>query len=994
MGCAAGDIDNDGDVDLYLTCFGPNLLFRNDGGGRFTDITGAAGVGDPLWGSSAAFADFDGDGFLDLYLCNYLDFTVDKHKRCTLGRGIPAYCSPDAYPGAPDRLYRNDGDGTFTDVTREAGIGLPGGKGLGVLCGDFDGDGRVDLYLANDGVANRLFRNLGGFRFEDVTLVAGVGHNDEGMAQAGMGIAGGDLDGDGLSEIFVTNLSAETNVLYRGGSGGLFSDATQGARLGAPSLLMTGFGTASGDFDHDGDLDLFVANGHIIDNISLFNDLYTYRQHDQLVENDGRGVFTERTSEAVSGPPEPGAGRGAAAGDVDGDGDLDLVVTNCEGRPILYRNDTPARGDWLILRLAGRRSNRDGIGARVELEAGGRTQARELFGGGSYLSASDPRIHFGLGGAKVAERITIHWPSGTRQTLRDVRAGRVVTVVEGEEVRDRDGKGKGSGSGKGEERGDGDGKGDGAGSREEVRRRPSTLRSFPFPLLRWGAVLLHGTTDPLQDDLLRRARVAFEGGDLEGAIALLEGRPDLDDPAALRILIECYRSTERLAEGVRLGQRIEARAATDPPLAISLALVYAEEGGVRRGEDLLERALAGHPRHARLLIELARLRFSVGNHSSAAALGRRAIAAGETGAGARTLLGASLARLGELDDAEAALRAALDLDGRHARARFELARIHRRRGDLPAAIAELRRCLAIQPRHLAALFNLGNALIRAGGENALLEEEGRRALAAFARRNTAAEREKDLRQQVRVNPGNQRALVELGRFLIADGRGREALPVLERALARESRRGDLHGDRARALRGAGRATEARAELERALALDPALLALRLELAELCAAAGDLECAERELALCGGAVEAGRWHLACAEVDARRGKGWETLAPTLKQVIDADPRSLEAILAWVDAALAFNKDREAERELLTWQEQHPANPRFPLACGVLALERGRLDAARALLESARAIDPWWPEPCSYLAQLERRLGRPAGAKRLARRARELRILVVE
>ncbi|MCA8960644.1 MAG: CRTAC1 family protein [Planctomycetes bacterium] len=427
MGCAIGDIDNDGDPDLLVTNFGRNALFRNDGG-RFVDITDEAGVGGgdrgapDAWSSSAAFADFDGDGLLDLYVTTYLAFSIESHKDCTLGQGIPAYCSPDAYPGAPDHLYRNLGGGKFEDVSARAGLGSYPGKSLGVVCADFDDDGRVDIYVANDGVANQLLLNRGSWSFEDATLIAGVGYNDDGMAQAGMGIASGDLDGDGRLDLLVTNLSSETNVYYRALGSGFFEDATAPSGLGAPSFLMTGFGTEAADFDGDGDLDVFVANGHVIDNIAEFNDHQTYRQPDQLYLNDGRGRFTERTPAEWRDSVE--AGRGAAVGDVDGDGDLDIVVSNCDGRPILYRNlrdPKPGSERYTIgLVLEGRSSNRDAIGARVEIQRGDERIVRRVVGGGSYLSGRRAEVAITIGGATI-DRLTIRWPSGLVQTLEELR---------------------------------------------------------------------------------------------------------------------------------------------------------------------------------------------------------------------------------------------------------------------------------------------------------------------------------------------------------------------------------------------------------------------------------------------------------------------------------------------------------------------------------------------------------------------------------------------
>ncbi|MEM7260577.1 MAG: CRTAC1 family protein [Planctomycetota bacterium] len=440
MGCAVADIDHDGDPDLYVTNFGADVLYRNDGG-SFVDVTVEAGLGDDGWGASAAFADFDRDGHVDLYVTRYLTFTLETHRECTLGKKIPAYCSPDAYPGAADRLYRNLGNGRFEDVTEEAGLAEHRGKGLGVVCADFDRDGRVDVYVANDGVANQILFNRVSttpsagatpkgadpdaatppsrpkWRFVDDTLVAGVGYNDDGMAQAGMGIAIGDLDGDRQTDLFVTNLSGETNVFYRAIDSGFFEDATAVSRLGPPSFLLTGFGADAADFDADGDLDLFVINGHVIDNIAEFNDHQSYGQPDQLFLNNGTGRFAVAPL-AIEGM-QLGVGRGSVVGDVDGDGDLDVVVSQCEGPMVLYRNQG-ATGRHLRLRLEGRRSNRDAIGARVDATFGGRTVTRVVYGGGSYLSASPYDLHLGVGPATEIEALVVTWPSGATQRLESV----------------------------------------------------------------------------------------------------------------------------------------------------------------------------------------------------------------------------------------------------------------------------------------------------------------------------------------------------------------------------------------------------------------------------------------------------------------------------------------------------------------------------------------------------------------------------------------------
>lgn len=431
MGFCAGDVDNDGDPDVYVTEFGRNLFLRNNGDGTFTDATDAAGVGDSRWGSSCAFADVDGDGALDLYAGNYLDYTIAKDKPCgNAATGGLSYCHPDVYDGASGVFYHNNMDGTFTDATRAAGLEHPEGKNLGVVFTDFDGDGDQDLYVANDSVANFLFVNDGKGRFTENGLFSGTAYNESGRTQAGMGVDTGDVDGDGLTDLFVTNLDMETNTLFHNRGDGTFIDETFRAGLGQPSLLFVGFGTTFFDFDNDGDLDLFVANGHILDDAQTYNESVTYRERSHLYVNEGRGTFTEEGPRHGPFFSHEGVARGAATFDADGDGDLDLLVTYNNEAAKLLRNEGAGGGHWLEVKLAGRASNRDGIGARVEVISGGRKQFREIRAGSSYLSQSSLTAHFGLGEGARVDTLSIRWPSGGRQSFSAVAADREILVDE------------------------------------------------------------------------------------------------------------------------------------------------------------------------------------------------------------------------------------------------------------------------------------------------------------------------------------------------------------------------------------------------------------------------------------------------------------------------------------------------------------------------------------------------------------------------------------
>lgn len=434
MGGFPADYDNDGDADLYVTCYGPNILYRNEGDGHFVDATSRAGVGDPRLSTGAAFADYDLDGDLDLYVANYVEYRPELNQICTRAKGIRVYCGPEAYQPIPDVFYRNEGNGRFTDVTAEVGLLPFAAKELGAVFTDYDLDGDPDLYVAGDRTGNLLYRNEGK-RFVEVGGVAGVTYNDAGKALAGMGVATGDYDGDGWFDLFVTNYQWETNSLYRNLGNGFFSYMTFGAGLGVSTLTFLKWGTFFFDYDNDGDQDLLVANGHLDDNVEQF-DKVTYAQQNQLFRNDGKGRFTDVRDMAGPGMLLKQVSRGAAWGDYDSDGDLDFAVANNNQPAALLRNDGGNQGHWIEFKLMGaagtgpgkRRDNRDAIGARVEVRAGGRRQVDEVRSGSSYLSQSDLRLHFGLGAATQVDQVEIRWPSGGIQRLTNLQADQVVLV--------------------------------------------------------------------------------------------------------------------------------------------------------------------------------------------------------------------------------------------------------------------------------------------------------------------------------------------------------------------------------------------------------------------------------------------------------------------------------------------------------------------------------------------------------------------------------------
>ena len=434
QGAACADYNNDGNVDLYVTNFGANVLYRNNGDGTFTDVTMSAGVGDPGWSSSACFLDYNTDGHLDLFVVNYLVYSLDVPYLPCGEDGTQTYCHPSLFEGAPDTLYRNNGDGTFTDVSQAAGVGGIGGmfhgKGLGVVSADFNNDGAPDLYVANDDTRNDFFYNNGDGTFSEISLLAGCAYSFNGIAQAGMGVTVADYNADSWLDIFVTNLSYETNALYRNNGDGTFTDVIYEAHLGKESFLFVGFGTRFFDADNDGWQDIFIVNGHILDNIEDTHDVLTYRQPDQLFRNKGDGTFQEVSERAGAYFQRATVSRGAIFGDYDNDGDVDTLVTQSNGPATLLENKTETQSNWVAIKTVGMISNRDGIGTRITVTAGEHTQIQEVNPGASYLSSHDPRCHFGLGTNTTIDRLEVRWLSGVVQIFENLPANQAHTVSE------------------------------------------------------------------------------------------------------------------------------------------------------------------------------------------------------------------------------------------------------------------------------------------------------------------------------------------------------------------------------------------------------------------------------------------------------------------------------------------------------------------------------------------------------------------------------------
>ena len=453
MGVCAGDFDNDGYDDLYVTCYGPNSLFRNHGDGTFRDVAAPAGVsGDAVWSVGCSFLDVDSDGLLDLYVANYVDYAIDSPERrlrpyasrsASPSDGERFYPHPDNFKGAADRLYRNNGNGTFTDVTERAGVLNPGGKGMGMACADVDGDNGPDIFVANDMTPNFLFLNRGDGRFVDRGLLSGLGYSGSGDLQSSMGADFGDFNRDGRLDLAVTNFRLEGAGLYRNEGAGLFTDISSISGIRPPTIPHVGWGIGFLDYDNDGWPDLLMVHGHVLDNAHRVGSVY--KQPAILFRNTGDGRFVDVTRDVEDGLSTPQPGRGAAFGDYDNDGDVDVFVLSVNGAGRLLRNDAGNGSRWLRVKLVGaarehsvgstgapRLSNRNGIGARVTVWAGGRPQVGEVRSGSSYLSQNDFRLHFGLGRAPTVDSLKVRWPGGAVDWIRSILVDTEIVVREGE----------------------------------------------------------------------------------------------------------------------------------------------------------------------------------------------------------------------------------------------------------------------------------------------------------------------------------------------------------------------------------------------------------------------------------------------------------------------------------------------------------------------------------------------------------------------------------
>jgi enediyne biosynthesis protein E4 len=440
MGGVVGDYDNDGWPDLYVTCLGGNVLYHNNGDGTFTDVTKKAGVADGRWSTGAAFGDYDGDGFLDLMVVNYVDFHLNdlpafgKAPNCKY-RGIEVQCGPRGLKGGGDSLFHNNGDGTFTDVSKQAGVDDPNGYyGMQVIWSDLNNVGRPDAYVTNDSTPKFLYRNLGNGKFSEIGLESGTAVDEDGSEQASMGIAIGDYNHTGRPSLFITNFSDEYAVLFRNDGDWNFTDVSYKSGAAVPSLPYVKWGTAFADFANDGWLDLFTVNGHVYPQVDQLPSGARYREPKVLLMNQQNGTFCDASAQAGPALGVVQTSRGLAVGDLFNDGQIDAVVNNIDGAPMVLRNHGVAGNHWISFELAGTKSNRLAIGARLKLVTGGMTQTDEIHSGASYLSQNDLRVHFGLGKTAKIDSLEIRWPSGQVETIKDLAADKSYSVLEGQGV--------------------------------------------------------------------------------------------------------------------------------------------------------------------------------------------------------------------------------------------------------------------------------------------------------------------------------------------------------------------------------------------------------------------------------------------------------------------------------------------------------------------------------------------------------------------------------
>ena len=824
MGCAAADYDNDGDVDLYVTYWGANRLYRNRGDGGFEEQAAAAGVADGSWGASAAFGDLDADGFLDLYVANYLEFDLEEPpnegRPCTGYKGLEGFCGPMGIPGQPDLLYRNLGDGRFEDVSAAAGIDRHRLPALGVVFADYDDDGDQDVYVANDSEPNLLWRNDGGWVLREAAALAGVAYSEEGRSQAGMGVDFGDWDNDGDLDLFVTNFSDDVNTLYRNLGDGTFDDATAAAGLTGSVRPLLGWSTAFFDADNDGWQDLFVANGHLYPQLEIHPTGLRYPQRNLFYWNQG-GKFREAGRESGAVLAATRVSRGAAFGDYDNDGDVDLLVVNLNERPTLLRNEGGNANSWLGIELEGSAGNRDGIGARVSVTAGGLTRVQEVRRGYGYQSQNDPRLLFGLGAAQQVETVHIRWPSGRSQTLKAVGVRRYVKLREGSDEPVAVYAGEEAAGGVPGDFADGGPATSGGLAEAEAAGRPGRVpgtggaateaeaaacgvEPAPGPST-WGTaeenflrgVELHDAARYREAVPLLREAVRQRPGHVEPyyslAVTLYSGLGQSRE--ALEVLEQAVARGAAEAEvfhllgAIRLSLDDAGGAVGDLERALQLApgdwkiwnrlgVAHLRLQDISAAAEAFEQAVAAAPYASYPWAHLARLYDRLGRPGHARAARRQferwrplqdrldryreGLRASPDDPELHFLAGRAYLMQQRARAAQAAFERALELDPGYAMAYHGLGGAHHQQGRLDRAIAEYERACALDTSLFTALNDLGRACYQAGNQQRAVEV---------------------LERAVRLRPDLARAHLNLGQSYAAMGRKADAVRALETAAA-------------------------------------------------------------------------------------------------------------------------------------------------------------------------------------------------------------------
>ncbi len=799
MGCAVADYDNDGDVDLYVTYWGANRLYRNRGDGRFEEQAAAAGVADESWSTSAAFGDLDADGLLDLYVANYLEFDLEnppnEGRPCTGYKGLEGFCGPMGIPGQPDLLYRNLGDGRFEDLSAAAGIDRHWLPALGVVFADYDDDGDQDLYVANDSEPNLLWRNDGGWALRETAALAGVAYSEEGRSQAGMGVDFGDVDNDGDLDLLVTNFSDDVNTLYRNLGDGTFEDATAASGLTGSVRPLLGWSTALFDADNDGWQDLFVANGHLYPQLEIHPTGLRYPQRNLLYWNRG-GRFREAGTESGSALAETRVSRGGAFGDYDNDGDVDLLVVNLNDRPTLLRNEGGNANAWLGIELEGTAGNRDGIGARVSVTAGGRTQVQEVRRGYGYQSQNDGRLLFGLGSASQVEKVHIRWPSGGSQTMKAAGVRQYIKVREGsdEPVAVYGGAEAVTGV-----------------PQEFPDTAPAETPAPATGLSQKLAGIVPAVPAPV-------AREAFGAGKREPGAYAARGeetaRAGTDPAAAPGPSTEESTAEENFLRGVELHEAARYREAV----------------------PLLRQAVRQRPHNIEPYYSLAVTLYSgLGQSREALAVLEQAVARGAAEAEVFHLLGAIRLSLNDAEGAIGDLERALQLAPGDWKIRNRLGVAHLRRQDISAAAEAFESAVAAAPfasypyAHLARLYDrLGRP------------EQARAARRQFEHWRPLQDRLDRYREGLRTLPNDPELHFLVGRTYLMQQRGGEAQAAFERALRLELGYAMAHYGLGGAHHQQGRLAFAIAEYERACALDSTLFTALNDLGRAYHQTGDQE----------------------------------------------------------------------------------------------------------------------------------------------------------